>query len=351
MHRSASHSGGHVGRPSVKDVALRAGVSLGTVSNVLNQTKVVRAETRRRVEAAIAELGFVRNDSARQLRAGVSCTIAYVTLDVGNPLFTDVARGIDDIGRRHGLAVYLCDSRDDPEREDDYIDQFWEQSIRGICLTPVNPDNPRLRLLADSGVSLVMVDRVPREEPIRWCSVGVDDVRGGELAVTHLLERGHRRIAFVAGPMHIPEVADRLRGAQQATQAFGADAKSLTTVGTDDMTVDEGRRAAARVLGQAKATRPTAAFCANDLLALGFLQHVMQQGLRVPDDIAIVGYDDIAFASAAAVPLTSVRQPRHLIGRTAAELLLEESGRNAYHEHRHVQFPPDLVVRQSSGSG
>ncbi|MEH0628364.1 substrate-binding domain-containing protein [Streptomyces stelliscabiei] len=150
--------------------------------------------------------------------------------------------------------------------------------------------------------------------------------RGGELAVTHLLERGHRRIAFVAGRMRIPEVADRLRGAPWATQAFGAAVKSLTTVGTEAMTVDEGRRAAARVLGEAKATRPTAAFCANDLLALGFLQHVMQQGLLVPDGIAIVGYDDIAFASAAAVPLTSVRQLRHLIGRTAAELLLEEVG-------------------------
>ncbi len=337
------------GRPSVKDVALHAGVSLGTVSNVLNQTAVVRSETRLRVEAAIAELGFVRNDSARQLRAGVSRTIASVALDVANPFFTDVARGIDDVGRRHGLAVYLCDSRGDPDREDDYLEQLLEQRVLGICITPVNPDSERLRLIADSGISLVMVDRVPREDPIRWCSVGVDDVVGGEVAVAHLLERGHERIAYVAGPIRTSQAGDRFLGAQRAARAFGAGPECLALVETETMTVAEGRRAAVRVLGQPRGRRPTAVFCGNDLLALGFLQRTMQQGLRVPDDIAIVGYDDIAFAAAAAVPLTSVLQPRDLIGRTAAELILEESAQHADHQHRHVQFAPELVVRQSSG--
>lgn len=336
-------------RPSIKDVAARSGVSLGTVSNVLNRPDAVRPETRQRVEDAIRDLGFVRNDSARQLRAGVSRTIAYLVLDAGNPFFTDVARGIDEVAREQHLAVYLCDSGQDPDREDEYLDQLLEQRVRGVCVTPVDAANPRFRTLVDRGVPVVMVDRAPGPDEDRWCSVGVDDVLGGELAVTHLRERGHARIAFVGGPERIPQVADRLAGARSATVESGASADDLHVVLTDALTVGEGRRAAARILGLPARRRPTAVFCANDLLALGALQQLTQQGVRVPDDMALVGYDDIEFAAAAAVPLTSVMQPRLLIGRTAAGLLLAEAEEGAEHEHRHVEFAPELVVRQSSG--
>lgn len=335
-------------RPSIKDVAARAGVSLGTVSNVLNRPDIVRPETRLRVEAAIEELGFVRNDSARQLRAGVSRTIAYVVLDAGNPFFTDVTRGIDDVAREHRLTVFLCDSGQDPDREDDYLDQLLEQRVRGVCVTPVDGANPRFRSLVDRGVPVVMVDRTQGHDEHHWCSVGVDDVLGGELAMTHLLERGHTRIAFVGGPERIPQVADRLAGARKALAESGSP-DELVVLGTEALTVAEGRRAGARLLGLPKRRRPTAVFCGNDLLALGVLQQMTQHGVAVPDDLAIVGYDDIEYAAAAAVPLTSVMQPRHQLGRTAAELLLEEADQGDAHEHRYVQFDPELIVRRSSG--
>jgi LacI family transcriptional regulator len=179
------------------------------------------------------------------------------------------------------------------------------------------------------------------------CSVAVDDVLGGRLAVDHLLELGHERIAFVGGPERIGQVQDRRLGAGQALESAGHSRDDLVVVTTDALTVSEGREAGARIAGMASNERPAGVFCANDLLALGLLQHCVSLGIRVPEDMAIVGYDDIIFAAAAAVPLTSVRQPRRQLGRTAAELLLDEAS-NPDHTHQQVLFTPELVVRAST---
>jgi LacI family transcriptional regulator len=173
------------------------------------------------------------------------------------------------------------------------------------------------------------------------CSVSVDDVAGGALAARHLVEHGHQRIVYVGGPTKLPQVRDRYEG---AAKVLG----SLLPLPTEAMTVADGRLAGQRILELPGAERPTAAFCANDLLALGFLQEMTRQGVEVPHEMAIVGYDDIVFAEAAAVPLTSVRQPRELLGRTAAKLLLEEAEASPDHVHRQVQFHPELIVRAST---
>ncbi len=331
------------GAPSMKDVALHAGVSLGTVSNVINRPQMVSERTRLRVQAAIDELGFVRNESARQLRGGGSRTLAYVVLDTSNPFFTDVARGVQDAADDAGLAVYLCNSGEDTAREGFYLDLLEQQRVEGVLITPVDASDPRITALAARGTPVVVVDR--GAGPGR-CSVAVNDVLGGDLAVTHLLETGHRRIAFVGGPRAIGQVADRISGAELAVERAGEG--ELTILETAALNVAEGRRAGERLAGLPAARRPTAAFCANDLLALGLLQQMVRLGLRVPDDLAIVGYDDIDFAEAAAVPLTSVSQPRQLLGRTAAELLLAESRDGDRHEHQQLVFAPELVVRAST---
>ena len=336
------------GPAGIKDVAARAGVSVGTVSNVLNRPDRVRPDTRSRVEAAMADLDFVRNESARQLRVGSSRIVAYVFLDAGNPFFTDVARGAEDACREQGLALVMCNSDGDSGREGEYLDLLLQQRVHGVLITSVDYANPRLRSLTTLGLPVVLVDRRTSAGE-GWCSVGVDDVLGGELAVTHLIEQGHRRIAFIGGPTAIPQVADRLRGSERAMAAAGRAEDDLVVVLTETLTVASGREAAQRLVGLPARRRPTAAFCANDLVALGLLQQLVRQGISVPDDIAIVGYDDIDFAAAAAVPLTSVRQPRHQLGRTAAELLLREAGEDGDHTHEQVQFQPELVVRASSG--
>lgn len=335
-----------MGTTSVKEVAQRAGVSVGTVSNVLNRPEMVAPATRQRVLDAIAELGFVRNESARALRAGRSRTVGLVVLDVANPFFTDVARGAEAVADRQGAVVTLCDSAENVERERRYLDHLEELRVQGILITPVGKKNPRLNELIAKGVPVVLVDR--RSGRRSRCWVAVDDVLGGRLAAAHLVVRGHRRIAFVGGPMSIQQVADRHTGATAAIAEADGGSVALRVFEMPSLTVPSGRLAGEQLAELPAGKRPTAVFCANDLLALGVLQEAIRRDLRVPDDIAIVGYDDIEFAGAAAVPLSSVRQPREQLGRAAAELLFEEINDSDNHRHRHVVFEPELVVRESS---
>jgi len=331
---------------SIREVAALAGVSLGTVSNVLNRPEVVAEPTRTRVQAAIKQLGFIRNESARQLRAGRSRTIGLVVLDVANPFFTDVARGVEDEASEAGLAVILCNSDDQKAKESRYLEVLEEHRVQGILITPVSGADKRLASVQRRGTPVVLVDS--RSPSRGQCSVSVDDVLGGDLAVSHLLEAGHEQIAFVGGPMSVRQVSDRRDGAVRALERAGRDGAALHVIETAALNVTAGQRAGAALAGLPAGTRPSAVFCANDLLALGVLQEMTTRRIAVPDGVAIVGYDDVEFAAAAAVPLSSVRQPRHQLGRAAAQLLIEEALGDGTHRHRQVVFEPDLVVRASS---
>lgn len=329
---------------SVKDVAAAASVSLGTVSNVLNRPERVSAATRERVERAMVDLGFVRNESARSLRTGRTQSLAYVMLDATNPFFTDVAQGIELAAEDADLSLFLCNSDSRAGREHAHLAHLEQQRVQGILITPVDPESDVLDQIARR-TPLVIVDRTRAKR--EFCTVAVDDLLGGRLAVEHLIDRGHERVAFVGGPSSIGQVRDRLEGARRAWADAGLPAENLVTVGCDALTVAEGRSAGERLAGLPHRRRPTAAFCANDLLALGLLQQSISTGRAAPGDLAIVGYDDIEFAAAAAVPLSSVRQPRQDLGRRAAELLLDEVD-NPDHEHEQVVFTPELVARTST---
>jgi LacI family transcriptional regulator len=331
---------------SIRDVAAHASVSVGTVSNVLNRPEIVAQSTRDRVNAAIKALGFVRNESARQLRAGRSRTIGLVVLDVANPFFTDVARGVEDEASRSGLSVILCNSDEKLPKETRYLELLEEHRVQGILITPVAGADERLARLQSRGTPVVLLDS--RSLTGNQCSVAVDDVLGGDMAVSHLLELGHERVAYVGGPFSLRQVADRLDGAVRAVRRAGGTEDDLIRVETAALNVSAGQRAGADIAQLPARQRPTAAFCANDLVALGLLQEMTQRGLAVPDRLAIVGYDDIELAAAAAVPLSSVRQPRQQLGRTAAQLLIEEALVTDGHKHRQVIFQPELEVRRSS---
>jgi LacI family transcriptional regulator, galactose operon repressor len=324
----------------IKDVAKRAGVSIGTVSNVVNRPHVVAAATRNRVLSVIEELGYVRDESARQLRAGRSRIMGLLVLDLGNPFFVDVARGAEQAAHAEGLNVITANSSQRSDLEASYLAMFAEQRVRGVLLSPVATAGEALHAFRRSGTPYVFVDRkAPTSEA---SSVAVDDIAGGSLAARHLLETGHHRIAFVNGPAILTQCRDREQGVRTALSGSTAELTVLEAIGLD---VSSGRDAGARLLGMSP--RPTAVFCANDLLALGVLQAMVGAGVRVPDEMAIIGYDDIEFAGAAAVPLTSVRQPAKRLGRTAAELLLAETADTTV-EHQAVVFTPELVVREST---
>lgn len=328
---------------SVRDVALAAGVSVGTVSNVLNRPDKVSPSMVARVTATIERLGFVRNDAARQLRAGRSRTIGLVVLDLRNPFFTEVARGAEERAAERGLSVLVANSDERTERELTYLDLFEEQRVAGVLVTPVTENLPRLRLLRDRGIPVVLVDR--ESQDAAFASVAVDDIDGGRIAAGHLLAQGRRRLAFVGGPISIRQVSDRLEGAQRAVAETGG---AIEFIGTGALTVDEGRAAGRALLARDPAQRPDAVFAANDLLALGLLQSLVMTGdVRVPQDIALIGYDDIDFSAAAVIPLSSVRQPAKLIGSTSVDLLLSAADAEQANP-RHVVYTPELIARASS---
>lgn len=330
---------------SIRDVAGRAGVSVATVSNVFNRPEIVARATRMRVERAIADLGYVRNESARQLRLGQSRTIGLIVPDITNPFFTDVTRGVEDVVSASGGMVIICNSDDDPDKESRYVTLLAEQRVQGVLLVPVSGSLAATARLRDRGIPVVLLDSTGAGEDIS--SVSVNDVAGGRMAVAHLVAAGHRRIAFLGAGHDAPQAVDRAAGARQAFRAAGRAPADLRLMATSGLNVAGGARAAQEILGQKPRSRPTAVACVNDLLALGLLHELIRNGVQVPDDVAIVGYDDIGFAEAAAVPLSSVRQPRQHLGRRAAELLLDECAGNET-GHDRVVFEPELVVRASS---
>lgn len=332
---------------SIRDVAQHAGVSVGTVSNVLNRPGEVSAESMQRVHRAIEDLGYVRNDAARKLRAGTSSTVGFVVLDGQNPFFGDVVRGAEDEASSHGIAVLYGNTDEDVARERLYLDLFEEQQVRGVLISPYSDINPRLERLRSRGIPAVLVDRFSGDG--RFSSVSVDSVIGGRMAVEHLIDTGRRRIAFVGGPFEIRQVTDRLAGARVAVEN-SAEPVDIEVVATEATTVAEGAAAGARIISRPRREWPDAIFAANDLLALGLLQALIVDGrMLVPEDIALIGFDDISFASAAAVPLSSMRQPSGMIGRTALRILLEETSDPGLIPRQTV-FLPQLVVRRSTAA-
>jgi LacI family transcriptional regulator len=330
----------------MREVAAMAAVSVGTVSNVLNAPDKVAPATVARVLEAIDQLGFVRNDAARQLKVGRSRSVGLVVLDVGNPFFTDIARAAEHRAAQHNLIVLLGTSDDDPQRERAYIDTFDEQRVYGLLVSPIGDDLSRLAVLQGRGTPVVLVDRDGSGTP--FDSVAVDDVAGARLAVTHLCDIGRRRIAFVIGPTELRQVRDRLRGAREAIA--GVPGAELEVIERPALTVLQGRAVGEELHARPPRRRPDGVFCANDVLAIGVLQALALTGdVRVPDDIALVGYDDIDFAGSAVVPLTSVRQPRHAIGVMAIDLLLAAAEEGPDHLPGHVVFQPELVRRDSTG--
>ena len=324
-------------RASIKDVARVAGVSVGTVSNVLNRPEFVSEPTRQRVLDAMNQLGFVRNATARQLRAGHSQTVGVVVLDLANPFYTGIVRGIEDRLAEDNHLLMLCSSDENLDRETRYLRQFAEQGVRGILITPFGDLSERFDILTNLQIPVVLLDT---HSPDMAC-VSVDNVKGGRLAVAHLLERGHRRIALFNGPLEIQQCRDRSAGTAAAVYEAGLDpAEVVVEVPLGELTSEAGAEAMAALLDSGQEP-PTAVFCVNDIVALGVIRTLRERDIQVPEQMAVVGYDDVPIIKELRTPLTSVRQPMHDIGWSAADLLL--TGKT-----KQVRFSPELVVRASS---
>lgn len=327
-------------RVSIRDVAIHAGVSVGTVSNVLNRPNLVAEATRIRVQAAIGELGFVRNESARQLRQGRGRTFGLLVESMADAYATELGRSVQAAMSADGFETLWCSSDGSAAGERRCVDFLEEQYVSGIVVTPIGLDHRRIAELRARGLAVVLLDRAGGDA----CAARADHRAGGELAARHVLGRGHRRIAYVTGPLRPGPLRDRLDGVAAAVRAEGAPPPVVVDV--REPTASAGREAARRVLEIDPL--PTAVLCANDGLAVGLLNELVRAGVKVPSEISVVGYDDLEIAATAVVPLTTVRRPRGELGRVAAELAVAEAGDADGHEHRQVVLAPELVVREST---
>jgi LacI family transcriptional regulator len=324
------------GRGRIKEVAALAHVSAGTVSNVLNRPEIVSEQTRQRVLQAMTELNFVRDGLARQLRVGQSSTVGVIVRDLASSFYLELARGIEDRLALDDRVMMLCSSDENPEREDRFIRLFAEQGVQGILITPFRDESATIRHLENLHIPVVSLDDASQPCP----SVSVDHIDGARQAVTHLLDQGHRRIGFLNGPLELRPCWERAEGVRQAITDHDASMdETIASITLSPLSADAGCEAMTTLLER---HRLTAVFCVNDVVAMGALRALRRARLSVPGDVAVVGYDDIDFASELMVPLTSVRQPMHDLGWTAVDMLFNPP------KDGHVWFRPQLVVRQSS---
>jgi LacI family transcriptional regulator len=330
---------------SIRDVAMRADVSIGTVSKFLNTPHRVAPETKKRISKAIKDLGYVRNEAARQLRAGESRTLAFVALELNNPFFGDVADAVERRAAQSGLFLFIVGSNGDPAREGQYIEMFAQQRVYGVILASGMTRERELDLLFTRRIPTVLVDAYGPSD--RFSSTSVDDFLGAERAVTHLIAQGCRSIAFIGGEIQIHQISERLRGAQAAADAHpGA---HLEVIPTAERSVHAGLAAGEQLLRRPKKDWPDGIFAANDSLANGIMQAITSgSDMNIPRDVAIVGYDDIDFASAVAVPLSTVRRPREVFGRSAVDLVRDQAESSEPLPVRNIVIQPELIVRKSS---
>ena len=317
-------------------------MSHGTVSHVLNHPDRVRPETRAKVEAAIAELGFVRDEAARHLRSGYSTTIGLLLLDAWNPSFMEVARGVEQRIADGPWTVLMSNSARDSRREQRYLSEYASRRVAGVIVIPNDQVRAEAQLTSLRDVPMAIVDRADhRTDTI---SIAVDDVLGGTLLARHLLALGHRRIAFIGDPESARPVQARFTG---FTDALASDSGVELEVVPAPLTVEAGLEVGRQLASRGSRNRPTAVATAVDLLAFGVLQSLLSAGVRVPEDLSLTGYDDIPFSAQLSVPLTTVARPHEQMGRDAADLLLDVlAGREP--GARHLLRQPELRIRAST---
>ena len=411
--------------PGVKDVATLAGVSVGSVSNVINGRGSVSPEVRKRVEDAIARLGYVPNPTAQALRRGTSPLVAVAVFDLNNPFFMEAASGMERCLREAGFVMTLSSTHASVAEEAQLLRTMARQAVRGVLLTPADSELEAAHELVAQGIPVVLFDTP--DTPSDMSSIAVNDRAGASLAIEHLLALGHRRIIFVNGPAHVRQARQRLLGVRDAIAHWekltGTGSVALDVVSVADFTARAGREfagewLAARGLGAGAGgarggdgapggadgdgrgpgrpgsngaqdgdgapagadgdgrgpgrpgsngaqdgrpgrtgpdgddRHPTAVFCANDLIAFGVMSSLRDAGIRIPADVSLVGFDDIALASQTSVPLTTIRQPMEELGMAAVELLLADpradEGDSPAIEHR--SFDPQLVIRESTSA-
>jgi LacI family transcriptional regulator len=325
---------------NIRDVARKAGVAPITASRVLNGSGYASQDTRARVEAAAAELGYVTNRLASSLRLKRTFTLALVLTDITNPFWTTVARGVMDAAAMQNYSVLICNTDENEEKEDQHVRMLLEQQVDGFMLVPASANFQTTTFIHAQGTPVVLLDRSIPGAPAD--TVRCDSERGAYDLVRLLLERGHRRIAAITGPAHIPTAEDRLHGYRRAMSEAGLDD---TSVYYGQFTQASGYEMAVQALQH----NPTAIFAANNFIAIGALRALQDSGRRVPEDVALAGFDDLP--SLIVNPfLTVAAQPAYQMGQLAAQRLLARLSSVVPLEFQEIVLPAEIIERASTGA-
>ncbi|HEX6557650.1 MAG TPA: LacI family DNA-binding transcriptional regulator [Ktedonobacteraceae bacterium] len=335
------------GRPAtIKDVAAHAGVSVATVSAVINRNKYVSPNLAQRVQESITALGYERNSLAQSLKKQTSQTIGLIVSDITNPFFTSVVRGVENVANARGYSLILGNSDEDLKKEMSYMHLLESKRADGLIVAFTLGNHEYLRSWPAHRLPLVGIDRLP-DDDVSIDAVLIDNVAGARHAVEHLIALGHERIGIVTGIAGITTTEERLIGYQRALAAHGIPLDPALIV-EGNSRIDGGERAALQLLTR-EAVRPTALFVTSGLMIISALQAINQLGLRCPEDIALVGFDDFEWASVMYPRLTTVSQPTYEIGQKAAQLLFERlENRDAAPQV--IRLQPQLIIRESSGA-
>lgn len=302
---------------TMRDVARQAGVSITTVSHVINNSRAVSDGARQRVETAMLELGYKPNTLARSLRRQQTHIVGMIVPDSANPFFAEIARGIEDASFKQNYNVVLCNTEGDLEKQISYTNVLIQNQVAGIVFVAAGVSTELVEDLQRRQVPLVVVDREVPDVAVD--TVLTDHYQGGRLATQHLVDLGHRRIACISAGSELSPSSDRVTGYQDVLRENGLAVDEQLIV-RGDFQYKSGFEAAQQLL--ALAEPPTAVFASNDLMAVGCISAATQQGLRVPEDLSVVGFDDVRLASFTNPPLTTIAQPKREIGTLAVDMLL-----------------------------
>ena len=328
---------------TLNDVAKRAGVSPMTVSRVINNSGYIHQKTRERVEQAIADLGYVPNALARSLRFKQTKTLALVITDITNPFFTTIARGVEDVASEQGFSVIFCNTDESRDEEAKYLNVLVQKQVDGVLLVPAYCSSESVWFLQERSIPFVVLDR--RIPDVAVDTVRCDSEQGAYQLVQHLIGLGHERIVALTGPRALSTAADRVAGYAHALEESGL--KSAVSACYGEYTSDSGYRMAMEAL--ARSPRPTALFAANNFIAVGALRALRSLGLRVPEDVSVVAFDDFPEDILIEPILTVVTQPAYDIGRRAMSLLFDRLSGRAAAAPQEIILPTQLIVRKSSG--
>ncbi len=329
---------------TLNDVAKRAGVSPMTVSRVINNSGYIHPSTRERVEQAIAELGYVPNALARSLRFKQTKTLGLILTDITNPFFTTLARGVEDAASEHGFSVIFCNTDESRDEEAEYLNVVARKQVDGILLVPAFSSRESVDFLREIGIPFVVLDR--RIPGLTVDSVRCDSEQGSYELTQHLIALGHQRIVALSGPEAVTTAADRIAGYRRAMAEKGLLQHVEEIYG--EFTVKSGYDMTRKVLSGDH--QPTALLAANNFIVLGALRALKESGLRVPDDISVVTFDDLLEVIGMDPFVTVLCQPAYEIGQTATQLLLDRLAGRGETEPREIILPTRLIVRQSSSA-